>query len=90
MRKLRIPESERWRVVRFEVVRNRWISWIHEREWRCKENFTMPSNLHAVLVKNTLYVKILSEKIVKEPEKFKIKPKSIIPLTVLCQGLPYL
>jgi len=90
MRRLRIPVSERWRVVKFEVVRNRWISWIHEREWRCKGNFKMPTTPLAVLVKNTNDARKLLKKIAEESGKFKVKPKSIIPLTVLCQGLPYL
>ena len=85
-----IPKGELWRVVRFEVVKDRWISWIHEREWRCKGNFKMPSDPYAVLVKNVRYVRRLTEEIAKEPEKFKVKPQSIIPLDVLCQGLPYL
>jgi hypothetical protein len=90
MRKLRIPKGELWRVVRFEVVRNRWISWLHEREWRCKGNFKMPRNPLAILVKSPSHAKELAKKILEEPKKFKVKPQSIIPLMVLCQGLPYL
>jgi len=90
IKKLRILRDELWRVVRLEVLGNRWISWLHEREWRCKGNFKMPLIPIAVLVKNTMYAKILARKIAKEPKKFKAKPQSIIPLTVLCQGLPYL
>jgi hypothetical protein len=88
--KLDIPKDELWRVVRFEVVKDRWISWIHEREWRCKGNFEMPHNPIAVLVKSTVFAKKLARKIAKEPKEFEVKPQSIIPLTVLCQGLPYL
>jgi hypothetical protein len=87
---LRIPKGELWRVVRFEVVKDRWISWLHEREWRCKGNFKMPSNPIAVLVKDPYFAKKLTKKIADDPKKFKVKPQSIIPLTVLCQGLPYL
>lgn len=89
-KRLRVPIDELWRVVRFEVKGERWISWLHEREWRCKGNFKMPTNPLAVLVKNTRYAKILTKKIAEEPKKFKVKPQSIIPLTVLCQGLSYL
>jgi len=88
--KLRIPDDELWRVVRFEVSKNQWTSWIHEREWRCKGNFKMPSTPIAILVKNTHYATKLINSIKEEPKEFKAKPKSIIPLTVLCQGLPYL
>lgn len=89
-KRLRVPRDELWRVVRFEVTGQRWISWLHEREWRCKGNFKMPPNPLAVLVKNPIYAKKLTKKIAEEPKEFKVKPQSIIPLTVLCQGLPYL
>jgi hypothetical protein len=88
--RLGVSCDELWRVVRFEVTGKRWISWIHEREWRCKGNFKMPPNPLAVLVKNTNVAEKLAKKIAKNPIEFKAKPKSIIPLTVLCQGLPYL
>lgn len=88
--RLAIPKEEHWRIVRFEVSKQKWISWLHEREWRCKGNFKMPSEPIAVLVKDLYYAKKLAKKIAKEPKKFKVKPQSIIPLTVLCQGLPYL
>lgn len=90
VKQLRIPKEELWRVVRFEVSKEKWISWLHEREWRCKDNFKMPSTPISVLVKNINYAKKLAQSISKESKKFKAKPQSIIPLTVLCQGLPYL
>lgn len=90
IKRLIIPEKELWRVVRFEVSEQGWISWLHEREWRCKGNFKMPLLPIAVLVKDLRYVRMLTKKIAKDPKKFKVKPQSIIPLTVLCQGLPYL
>jgi hypothetical protein len=90
IKKLHIPIGELWRVVRFEVVKDRWISWIHEREWRCKGDFKMPINPLAILVRNTIYAKKLTKMIAEEPKEFIVKPQSIIPLTVLCQGLPYL
>jgi hypothetical protein len=88
--KLCIPEDELWRVVRFEVAKDQWISWIHEREWRCKGNFKVATSPIAVLVKNTKFAVKLAKRIEKEPKEFRAKPKNIIPLTVLCQGLPYL
>lgn len=87
---LRIPKSELWRTVRFESNKSGWISWVHEREWRCKGNFGIPKGLLAVLVKNTSFSKKLINILNKEPKKFKVIPKSVIPLTVICQGLPYL
>ncbi len=52
-KKLGIPKDELWRVVRFEVTDDGWISWLHEREWRCKGSFKMPTAIQAVLVRNT-------------------------------------
>ena len=88
--KLRIPVDERWRVVKLEVREGTWISWMHEREWRCKGDFIVPKDPIAVLVKNTKYAKKLEKLINDYPKDFKAKPQSVIPLTVLCQGLPYL
>ncbi len=85
---LRIPDSELWRVVRFEVIHKGWISWLHEREWRVKGDFALPSKPSGVLVRNTRYAEKLQKLIAKG--EFKVKPRSVIPLTVLCQGLPLL
>ncbi|MBX3442136.1 MAG: hypothetical protein KF774_06995 [Planctomyces sp.] len=84
---LRIPTGELWRVVRFDVSRQGWICWLHEREWRCKGAFALPSSVQAVVVKNTNDARKLADRIAKEPKKFKCVPKSIIPLTVVSQGL---
>jgi hypothetical protein len=87
-KKLKIPENERWRVVRFEVKEEGWLSWLHEREWRCKGNLALPSNPYGVLVRNANDAARLQKMIQKTPGDFKVKPRSIIPLTVVCQGLP--
>jgi hypothetical protein len=84
-----IPESQLWRVVRFEAGDKGWISWLHEREWRCKGDYTLPSHA-GVLVKNSTYAEKLNQRLNKEPDEFKIHPRTVIPLTVLCQGLPQL
>ena len=89
-KKLKIPDDELWRVVRFEVDESGWISWIHEREWRCKGAFKLPKTLHSVFVKNTFFSKKLSKMLIDSPDDFMSKPKSVIPLNVMCQGLPYL
>lgn len=89
LKQLCIPEAELWRVVRFEADDEGWISWLHEREWRCKGDYTLPTNA-GVVVKNSTYVERLNERIRKEPKKFKVHPRAIIPLTILCQGLPHL
>ena len=86
-KRLRIPADELWRVVRFDVSKKGWICWLHEREWRCKGSFDLPSKIQAVLVKNTNDAKHLADRIAKEAKSFKCLPKSIIPLTVVSQGL---
>ena len=80
--------EELWRVVRFEVDDNwNWISWLHEREWRCKGGFRLPKRIGAVLVRDLAECQELQKRLTKNPQKFKTIPKSILPLTVVCQGL---
>jgi hypothetical protein len=88
-KQLCIPKGDLWRVVRFEAGDEGWISWLHEREWRCKGSYELPRNA-GVLVKNSTYVDRLNGLIRKEPKEFKVHPRTIIPLTILCQGLPQL
>lgn len=83
---LLIPKEEFWRVVRFEVTAQGWISWLHEREWRCKGSLTLPREIQGVLVKNTSFAMELQKLLSSEPEEFKCVPKSIVPLSVICQG----
>jgi hypothetical protein len=87
VKELCIPRDELWRVVRFEVKDEGWISWIHEREWRCSGNFKLPSKILGVLVKNTNDAQRLQKLIEDDPDEFKCKPASIIPLSIICQGL---
>lgn len=84
---LGIPRKELWRVVRFELQRGGWISWLHEREWRCRGDFPLPEEVFGVLVRNTNDAKKLREKIEKRKNSFAAVPRSIIPLNVVCQGL---
>lgn len=86
---LRIPEDEKWRVVRFEDTKTRKISWIHEREWRCKGAFRVPAEPLAVLVQTTKDAAKLTAAIAKNPN-WKSRPLSVIPVEIMCQGLPYL
>lgn len=88
-KQLWIHTDELWRVVRFEASDEGWISWLHEREWRCKGSYELPTNV-GVLVRNSVYVERLTERLQKEPKEFKVHPRAIIPLTILCQGLPQL
>lgn len=83
---LEIPESEHWRIVKFEVTEKNWISWIHEREWRCKGNFELPRNA-GVIVKSHKEVTYLQKKISKNPDRFAVIPRAILPLEIICQGL---
>jgi hypothetical protein len=84
---LGIPETEQWRVVTFEVGKTGWISWLHEREWRCKNDLKLPLNPFGVFVRSGSDALRLSKLIQKSPKKFAVKPRSIIPLDVICQGL---
>lgn len=83
---LGIPKSELWRIVRFEVKNNEWISFLHEREWRCKGDFKLPNN-PGVLVKTTREYTELTELLKNQHEDFKVIPRTIIPLDIMCQGL---
>lgn len=60
---LGIPTSELWRVVRFEVSNKGWISWFHENEWRCPEDFTLPKTIQAVFVRHTKQAQRLTKAI---------------------------
>lgn len=85
-----IPEEHRWRVVRFEGVEENRIGWIHEREWRAPGSFRLPDNPLAVLVRNSTEAKKLHSILQRNPTKYARIPKSIIPLSILCQGLTYM
>jgi hypothetical protein len=85
--KLCIPKDELWRVVRFEVKKDRWISWLHEREWRCPDNFMLPEKIQAVLVKTPAEAHRLSNEIATKRGDFSCIPPTVIPLQVMCQGL---
>jgi len=52
--------------LRLEVKGKEWISWLHEREWRCKGSFKLPADIHGVLVKNTERAVELTERIRSE------------------------
>ena len=90
LKMLKIPREELWRVVRLEVMGNNWINWMHEREWRCKNSFKLPREATTVFVRNPIHANRLQKMINKKPNKFKCKPRSIIPLSVICEGFPYL
>lgn len=81
-----IPSKELWRVVRLEVTSDGWISWLHEREWRCKGALKLPATIQAVLVRDTNEASRLSKILSKQADKLKCVPKSIIPLSVVSQG----
>lgn len=84
--RLNIPPNELWRVVKLNVDKSgNWISWLHEREWRKKGDFSLPKTSIAALVKTSREAKKLSKLI--ENEKYKCKPRSVIPLGIVCQRL---
>ncbi|QFT22736.1 hypothetical protein FIV02_14270 [Pseudomonas sp. THAF187a] len=90
MKQLGISNDEKWRVVRLENVDGTGINWIHEREWRCKGSFQIPESPIAVLVKNSKEAARLQQVISKNKRNLTSIPSSIIPLSILCQGLPYM
>lgn len=85
--KIQFPDDELWRVVRFEASKKGWTSWLHEREWRAPDRFKLPKSIQAAFVRNTNEASRLMKQLHEEPEEFSCKPRSIIPMTVLCQGL---
>jgi hypothetical protein len=87
---MNIPKERLWQVVRFEGVGENSIGWLHEREWRAKGDFPLPTEPLAVLVENSGEAKRLDSILHRNPAKYARLPKSIIPLTILCQGLPYM
>lgn len=90
LRLIGIDKNEVWRVVRFEPAEVRKIHWLHEREWRYKGDFLLPPYSTGVLVKNIADAKKLQRMIAADPRDFAKKTNCIVPLTVLCQGLPRL
>lgn len=93
---LNIPNDELWRVVKLEVHDKDWVSWVHEREWRCKGDFILPRRKNTeparsfrlgVLVKTYEDVLNLQREIKDHPQKFKVEISTILPLDIICQGL---
>lgn len=89
LEKIGIPEEERWKVVKFGGIETKAVNWTHEREWRAKGNFKLPNDPIA-LVADTKFARKLQALISKQGSKFKAKPRSIIPINVITQGLVYL
>lgn len=93
--KLQIPSDELWRIVKLEVHNRDWVSWVHEREWRCKGNFKLPPKSKTrrhpfklgVLVKSYHDVLKLQNDININPDEYKVEISTILPLDVICQGL---
>jgi len=88
---LGIPRDELWRVVRLEydygreddeVTPIRRADWTHEREWRSRGNFKLPNNC-IVFVDKVMEVERLWRNIRKNPDEFRIKPRAILPLSLI-------
>ncbi|KVF94860.1 hypothetical protein WJ21_24090 [Burkholderia vietnamiensis] len=90
IREVGVAQSELWRVVKLDAVDGTGVNWLHEREWRSMGDFDLPLTLRAVLVKTPKEAASLQQRIDAHPHLYETKPLSIIPLTVLCQGLPYM
>jgi hypothetical protein len=50
-------------------------------------NLELPPSPYGVLVRRASEAQKLSRMLVESPEKFAVKPRSVIPLEVICQGL---
>ncbi len=87
---LTIPEKELWRVVRLESVDGTGVNWLHEREWRAKGSFHLPSKLLAVLVNNTKSAQRLQELINDDPIRATSNYSALSPLsgTAILECLP--
>jgi hypothetical protein len=86
---MNIVDDFLWRVVRLEVGKTGWISWLHEREWRVRDDFELPSNPIAALVHTPKEVMRLLKILLGNPKAFSAKPQCILPFRVICQGLIY-
>ena len=81
--------------MKLEVHNRDWISWIHEREWRCKGSFTLPEKSESqtssfklgVLVKNYRDVLKLQKEMRRYLKRFNVEISTILPLDIICQGL---
>lgn len=82
-----IVPDELWRVVRLEKQGRGWINWVHEREWRCKGALVLPKRIQAVMVRTTREAHKLTKLLHRDPKSFRCRPRSVLPLTVLSQGL---
>jgi hypothetical protein len=87
---LSIQRDQEWRVVRLEARDDEWINWMHEREWRVKGNVELPETLIGALVQKPSEAVELYRMIHENPNEFHCRPKTILPLSVVCQGLKYL
>lgn len=92
LQQLQIPDDQRWRVVKFDASDNEWTGWVHEREWRVPGAFELPRShgFTAALVKTANQVPGIYEQLLESPTQFASKPHSVIPIQVVCEGLPYL
>lgn len=86
-----LDEEHWWRVVTLEGVTGKATNWLHQREWRAMGDFELPKpTLRAVFVRTTKEVQELQAMINDDPDAFVVKPRSILPLNIVCQGLPYM
>lgn len=63
---------------------------MHEREWRSQGSLKLPKKIVGVLVKDLKTAMKFQDSLKKGQNKFCTLPKTILPLSVVCQGLKYL
>lgn len=87
-----MPDDQLWRVVHFDVTEEDWTGWLHEREWRCPGPFELPRShtFTAAPVKTSSEVPAVRRQLVGDEDQFASVPRSVIPVQVVCEGLPWL
>lgn len=87
LERVELPRRELWRVVKLHVEGTSWVSWLHEREWRCRGDFELPRSVTGVFVKTAKEASRLSLELHDHAEAYSCIPRCILPLSVVCQGL---
>ena len=85
--RFRVSPVEQWRVVKFHVQGDTWVSWLHEREWRARGDFKLPPSVTGVFVKTATEAQSLSRELVTNRKMYCCVPRCILPLSIVCQGL---
>jgi hypothetical protein len=67
VKQMKIPNCELWQVVKLQLTDSGCVSWLHEREWHLKGDFSLPSKWQRVLVRNPACAEKLQKLIAETP-----------------------